>query len=148
MSPRGVIILIVKQDRKIQLERCWNSKDQLRTFKLGELGTRWLPRWSRSPVRFVCQVRQHVRGPGQRSKRGHPWTAACQASLSITNSRSLLKLMSIKSTKWCHPTISSSVIPFSSCLQLFQHQSLFQWISSSNQGAKVLELQLQHQSFQ
>ena len=25
-----------------------------------------------------------------------PWTAACQASLSITNSRSLLKLMSIK----------------------------------------------------
>ena len=26
-----------------------------------------------------------------------PWTAACQASLSITNSRSLLKLMSIKS---------------------------------------------------
>ena len=27
----------------------------------------------------------------------NPWTAACQASLSITNSRSLLKLMSIKS---------------------------------------------------
>ena len=26
-----------------------------------------------------------------------PWTAACQASLSITNSRSLIKLMSIKS---------------------------------------------------
>ena len=35
-----------------------------------------------------------------------PWTATHQASLSITNSRSLLKLMSIKS--WCHPTISSS----------------------------------------
>ena len=28
---------------------------------------------------------------------GTPWTAACQASLSITNSRSLLKLMSIQS---------------------------------------------------
>ena len=28
-----------------------------------------------------------------------PWTAACQASLSITNSRSLLKLMSIESVK-------------------------------------------------
>ena len=27
----------------------------------------------------------------------NPWTAACQASLSITNSRSLLKLMSIES---------------------------------------------------
>ena len=28
---------------------------------------------------------------------------------------------------WCHPTISSSVIPFSSCLNLSQHQSLFKW---------------------
>ena len=52
-----------------------------------------------------------------------PWTAARQASLSITNSRSLGKLMSID--QWCHPTISSSVIPFSSCLQFFQHQHLF-----------------------
>ena len=31
---------------------------------------------------------------------------------------------------------------------LFQHQGLFQWVSSSHQVAKVLELQLQHQSFQ
>ena len=30
-----------------------------------------------------------------------PWTAACQASLSITNSLSLLKLMSL--SQWCHP---------------------------------------------
>ena len=27
--------------------------------------------------------------------------------------------------QWCHPTISSSVVPFSSHLQSFQHQSLF-----------------------
>ena len=33
---------------------------------------------------------------------------------------------------WCHPTISSSVIPFSSCLQSFQHQNLFKWVSSSH----------------
>ena len=39
-----------------------------------------------------------------------PWTAACQTSLSITNSWSLFKLMSIKLMS--HPTISSSVIPF------------------------------------
>ena len=45
-----------------------------------------------------------------------PWTAAHQASLSITNSLSLLKRMS--SSWWYHPTISSSVIPFS-CLQFF-----------------------------
>ena len=30
-----------------------------------------------------------------------PWTAACRASLSITNSLSLLKLMSL--SQWCHP---------------------------------------------
>ena len=48
---------------------------------------------------------------------------------------------------WSHSAISSSVVPFS-CLQSFQHQSLFQWVSSSHQVAKVLEFQLQHQSFQ
>ena len=46
----------------------------------------------------------------------------------------------------CHPTISSSVVPFS-CLNISQHQGLFQWVSSSHQMAKVLELQLQHQSW-
>ena len=33
-------------------------------------------------------------------------------------------------------------------LNLSQHQGLFQWISSLHQVAKILELQLQHQSFQ
>ena len=47
---------------------------------------------------------------------------------------------------WCHPTISSSVIPFSSCLS--QHRALFQWVGSSHQVAKIMELQLQHQYFQ
>ena len=46
-----------------------------------------------------------------------PWTAALQAYLSITNSQSLLKLMSIESVM--PSSISSSVIPFSSCLQSF-----------------------------
>ena len=46
-----------------------------------------------------------------------PWTAALQASLSITNSQSLLKLMSIKSAKpsnhltLCHPLLLPSVFP-------------------------------------
>ena len=51
-------------------------------------------------------------------------------------------------SQWCHPTISSFVILFSFCLQSFQHQGLFQWVGSLHQVAKVLELQLQHQSFQ
>ena len=33
-------------------------------------------------------------------------------------------------------------------LNLYQHQGLFQWVSSSHYVAKVLELQLQHESFQ
>ena len=45
-----------------------------------------------------------------------------------------------------HPL--SPVVPFSSCPQSFQHQCIFQWVNSSHQVAKVLELQPQHQSFQ
>ena len=52
-----------------------------------------------------------------------PWTATYQASLSIRNSQSLLKLMPIKSVS--HPTISSSVIPFSSHLQSFPASGSF-----------------------
>ena len=47
---------------------------------------------------------------------------------------------------WWQPTISSSIVPFFSCLSLSQHQGLFQWVGSSHQVAKGLELQ--HQSFQ
>ena len=43
-----------------------------------------------------------------------------------------------------HPLSSPSPPIFS----LSQHQSLFQWISSSHQVTKVLEFQLQHQPFQ
>ena len=38
--------------------------------------------------------------------------------------------------------------PSPPALNLSQHQGLFQWVSSSHQVAKVLEFQLQHQSFQ
>ena len=43
---------------------------------------------------------------------------------------------SCSSSQWCHPPISSTVVPFS-CP-----------VSSLHQVAKVLEFQLQHQSFQ
>ena len=43
-----------------------------------------------------------------------------------------------------HPLLS----PSPPALNLSQHQGLFQWVSSSHQVAKVLEFQLQHQSFQ
>ena len=43
-----------------------------------------------------------------------------------------------------HPLSSPSPPTFN----LSQHQGLFQWVSSSHHVAKVLEFQLQHQSFQ
>ena len=53
-----------------------------------------------------------------------PWTTARQASLSITNSRSPPKPCPL--SRWCHPTISSSVVPFSSCPQSFAASRSFQ----------------------
>jgi len=51
-------------------------------------------------------------------------------------------------SRWYHPNISFSVTPFDFCLQSFPASGSFQWISSTYQVAKVLELQLQHHSFQ
>ena len=42
---------------------------------------------------------------------------------------------------WCYLTISSSVVPFSSCLQSFPPSGSFPWVSSLHQVAKGLELQ-------
>ena len=70
-----------------------------------------------------------------------PWIATCQVSLSITNSQSLLKLMPIESVMPSSHLLLSRPNPS-------QHQGLFQWVSSSHEVAKVLEFQLQHQSFQ
>ena len=72
-----------------------------------------------------------------------PWTAAHQASLFITNSRSLLKLISIESVMSYNHLIF--VIPFSFHLQSFTASGSSKWVTSSHQVAKVLEFQ--HQSF-
>ena len=50
-------------------------------------------------------------------------------------------------SRWCHPTISSSVIAFSSCLPSFPASRSFQMSQLFSSGAKVLDFQLQHQSF-
>ena len=69
-----------------------------------------------------------------------PWTAAHQISPSITNFWACSN--SHPSSWWCHPTISSSVVPFSSCLQSFPASGSFPWVSSSHQVAKVLPFML------
>ena len=156
-----------------------------------------------SSVQFLSRVRLFAT----------PWIAACQASLSITNSG--VHSDSRPSSQWCHPAISSSDVRFSFCPQSFpafssvqfssfaqscptlcdpmnrstpglpvhhqlleftqthvhrvsdaiqpshplsspsppapnpsEHQSLFRWVNSSHEVAKVLEFQLWHHSFQ
>jgi len=67
-----------------------------------------------------------------------PWTAACQASLSITYSWTCSN--SCPSSWWCHPTISSSFIPFSSHLQSFPASGSFpmsQFFASGGQSIGV-----------
>ena len=66
-----------------------------------------------------------------------PWIAARQAPLSITISWSSLKLMSIGSVM-----PSSHLSPFPPAPNPSQHHSLFQWVNSSHEVAKVLEFQL------
>ena len=51
-------------------------------------------------------------------------------------------------SRWYCPTISSSVVPFSSCIQSFPASGSFQMSQLFTSVAKRLEFQLQHQSFQ
>jgi len=72
-----------------------------------------------------------------------PWTAACQAFPYF--------IIWQTHVHWVDDAIQSSrslSSPSPPAPNLSQHQYLFQWVSSSYQVAKVLELQLQHQSFQ
>ena len=62
------------------------------------------------------------------------WTAACQGSLSFTISSN-----SCPFCWWCHPNISSSVLPFYSCLQSFPASGSFpvsQFFISGGQNIK------------
>ena len=55
---------------------------------------------------------------------------------------------SCPSSRWCHPSISSSFVPFSSCLQSFPASGSFPRSQFFTSGGQSLEFQLQHQSFQ
>ena len=75
-----------------------------------------------------------------------PWTAEGQASLSITNSQSLPKLILIELVMPSkHLILCCPILPLPS---IFHNVRVFSRVSSSHQVAKGLELQLQHQSFQ
>ena len=86
-----------------------------------------------------------------------PWTAACQASLSITNSRSLLKLMCIESMMpsidliLCHPlllppSVLASITVFSSesllCIRWLKYWSFSFNISPSNEYSGLISFRM------
>ena len=73
------------------------------------------------------------------------WTAACQASLSFTNSQSLLKFNVYQVSDVIQPSHPLSP-PSPPAFNLSQHQSLFQRVSCSHHEVKISELQ--YQSFQ
>ena len=122
----------------------------------------WEIPWTEEPSKLQSMRAQRV---------GHDWTRVKTDDSSVQFSRSLVSdslrphglqharlpcpsptprayLNSCPSCQWCHPTISSSVVPFSSHLQSFPPSGSFpmSWFFAS--GGKVLEFQLQHQSFQ
>ena len=86
-----------------------------------------------------------------------PWTAACQASLSITNSWSLLKLISIKSVMpsnhliLCHPlilllSIFPSIKVFSDksvlCIRWLKYSSFSFSINPSNEYSGLISFRI------
>ena len=102
--------------------------------------------WSPKMVNFMFYLNS-VQSLGCVLPFSAPWAAAHQASLSFTISGDCSN--SCPSSQWCHPTILSSVVPFFSCLQSFPASGSFPMSQFSlHYVAKVLEFQLQHQSFQ
>ena len=77
-----------------------------------------------------------------------PWIAAHQASLSSLQCHPGVHLDSRPSSQWCHPAISSSVLPFSSCPKSlpasgsFPTSQLFTW------GGQSTVVSALHHSFQ
>ena len=85
-----------------------------------------------------------------------PWTAACQASLSITNSQSLFRLMSIESVMpsnhliLCRPLLLPSIFP---SIRVFSNESVLHirspnyWsssfsISPSNEYSRLISFRM------
>ena len=119
----------------MELHWCLCSKNIIskhKTFIPESLKTKTKHRSTNNGYFFVIVVVQSLSGV---RLFGTPWTPAYQASLSFTTSQSLHRLMLL--SRWCHPTISSSVTFFSSCFQFFPASGSFlmsQLFKSDGQG--------------
>ena len=88
--------------------------------------------YSLSSVQFSCSVMSDSLRPHE-SQHARP---PCPSPTPGVHSDSR------PSSPWCHPAISSSVSPSPPAPNPSQHQSLFQWVNSSHEVARVLEFQL------
>ena len=75
-----------------------------------------------------------------------PWTAACQTSCSSPTSGAHSNSCPLR--RWCHPTISSSVVPFSSCLKSFPSSGSFPMSQFFALVGQSIGVSVSHQSFQ
>ena len=134
--------------RSFMVERCQCLLSMLQRtgwLSFRDYCNRWLKSWSQSSLPFWKPF-SSVQSLSCVRLFATPWIAACQASLSITNSWSLRKLMSIESVMpsshliLCHPLLLLHPIPPS--IRFFSNESALRirW--------PVLECQLEHQSFQ
>ena len=67
-----------------------------------------------------------------------PWTVARQASLSVLSPSPGAYSNTCPSSQWCHPTVSSSVFPFSSHLQSFPASGSFPWTQFFTSGGQSI----------
>ena len=101
-------------------------------------GTSRSGRWSGGSVRSVSKSCPTLGDPMDCSTPGYP-VLHCLPELAQTHVHRVSDAIQPS-----HPPLP----PSPPALDLSQHQGLFQWVSSSHQVARVLELHLQHQSFQ
>ena len=77
---------------------------------------------------IICQVRKHIPLYTHSSAQSCPtlWDPMDYSTPVLSNNNSQNLLNSCLLSQWCHLTISSFVIPFSSCLQSFPASGSFQ----------------------
>ena len=124
----------------------WPSKEHYKGFfcylTKDKIGERWFPVRIISSIHSLSCVQLFLT----------PWTAACQASLSITNSWSLLKLMSIESVMpfnhpiLCHPLLFPPSV-FPSVRSVLRIRSPKYWsfsfsINPSNEYSGLISLKM------
>ena len=110
--------------KELPIREVRECRNKGKTVKQGRLNNQF------SSVQLLSRVRLFVT----------PWIVARQASLSITNSRSWLRLTSIESVMPSSHLILGRPLLFLPSIP--PSMSLFQWVNSSHEVAKVLEFQL------